>query len=334
MDININSLPKISIIIPAYNSENTIAQTINSVLDQSFNDWELIVINDGSQDTTLDIILQFNNPHIKVFSYPNSGLPKSRNRGLEHAVGEFVSFLDADDLWTPDKLDSQFQALQANPQAAVAYSWTNCIDEKSKFLRRGTYISATGNVYANLLLLNFLENGSNPLIRRDALNLVGGFDESLNAAQDWDIYLRLAANYAFVAVPSPQILYRISSNSMSTNALKLEAASLTVIERAFKKAPQSIQYSKKHSLANLYKYLLFKTLEGLPERKRTLTALRFFCKAIINDVYLLKSPTLIKVLLNIITTAMLPRKLALILFHKFPKVFNIITILGYMKLAA
>ncbi|BAY97878.1 glycosyl transferase family protein [Tolypothrix tenuis PCC 7101] len=333
MIANKKLLSKISVIIPVYNSENTIAQTINSVLQQTFTNFELIVINDGSLDSTLEIISKINDDRLKIFSFDNAGANVSRNRGLKYAVGEFVSFLDADDLWTPDKLESQFQALQANPQAAVAYSWTNCIDEKSQFLRRGTYISATGNVYANLLLLNFLENGSNPLIRRDALNIVGGFDESLNAAQDWDIYLRLAAHYAFVAVPSPQILYRISSNSMSTNVLKLEAASLTVIERAFKKAPQSIQYSKKHSLANLYKYLLFKTLEGLPERKRTLTALRFFGKAIINDMYLLKSPTLIKVLLNIISTAMLPRNLALFLFYKFPKIFNIVTILGYMKLA-
>ncbi|QIR40369.1 glycosyltransferase [Tolypothrix sp. PCC 7910] len=332
MNININSPPQISIIIPAYNSENTIAQTINSVLNQTFSDWELIVINDGSQDKTLDIILEFNHPRIKVFSYPNSGSQKSRNRGLEHAVAEFVSFLDADDLWTPDKLESQFKALQANPQAAVAYSWTNCIDEKSQFLRRGTYISAMGNVYANLLLINFLENGSNPLIRRDALNVVGGFDESLNAAQDWDIYLRLAAHYTFVAVPSPQILYRISGNSMSTNVLGLEKGSLAVIERAFKQAPQSIQYSKKYSLGNLYKYLLFKSLEGIPEKNRVITALRFFLQAIINDVYLLKAPTLIKVFLNLIVTSILPSRQALILFQKFPNLFNIVTILGYMKL--
>lgn len=114
------NLPRISVIIPAYNSENTIIHTINSVLNQTFTDLELIVINDGSQDSTLDIVKQIQDPRIKVFSYSNAGGNVSRNRGLKLAVGEFVSFLDADDLWTPNKLESQLKALEKNLSAKVA----------------------------------------------------------------------------------------------------------------------------------------------------------------------------------------------------------------------
>jgi glycosyltransferase involved in cell wall biosynthesis len=117
-------MPLISVIIPVYNGEKTIKETIEAVLNQTFSDFELIVINDGSQDSTLDIVSSIQEARIKVFSYPNAGQAISRNRGLSHACGEFIAFLDADDLWTPDKLEAQLKALQANPQAGVAYSWT------------------------------------------------------------------------------------------------------------------------------------------------------------------------------------------------------------------
>jgi glycosyltransferase involved in cell wall biosynthesis len=91
-------MPLISVVIPVYNGEKTILETIESVLNQSFTDFEIIVINDGSQDATLEIVSSIKDPRLKVFSYPNAGQAIARNRGVSHAVGEFVSFLDADDL--------------------------------------------------------------------------------------------------------------------------------------------------------------------------------------------------------------------------------------------
>src|SRR4028119_546862 len=117
-------MPIISVIIPAYNAERTIKETIQSVLNQSFQDLELLIINDGSQDSTLDVVESIQDPRIRVFCYLNAGSSASRNRGIGLAKGEYISFIDADDLWTVDKLESQFKALQENPKAAVAYSWT------------------------------------------------------------------------------------------------------------------------------------------------------------------------------------------------------------------
>ncbi|MCA1995263.1 MAG: glycosyltransferase, partial [Coleofasciculus sp. S288] len=198
-------MPIISVIIPAYNAGKTIRRTIESVLNQTFSDFELIIINDGSQDSTLEIVKGFKDSRIQVFSYSNSGLAVSRNRGFSHSVGEFIAFIDADDLWTSDKLEAQLKALQTNPKAAVAYSWTDLIDESDQFLRPGNHTTANGNVYAKLLLTCFVVSGSNPLIRRQAFVEVDGFDESLAASQDFDLYLRLAARYEYVAVPSPQV---------------------------------------------------------------------------------------------------------------------------------
>ncbi|MEH1928971.1 glycosyltransferase [Nostoc sp.] len=280
---NSKNLPIISVIIPAYNTEKTIKETIQSVLNQTFIDFELIVINDGSQDSTLEVVTQIQDPRIKIFSYSNAGGNVSRNRGLDRAGGEFVSFLDADDLWTPDKLQSQLKALQENVTAKVAYSWTDYIDTKGQFLFSGKRINENGNIYENLLLNNFLENGSNPLICKKALITLGGFDEFLSAAQDWDMWLRLASKFNFICVPSVQILYRISPNSVSCNLLRQEKSCLQVLERAYKERPSTLKNSWNISLRNLYKYLTCKALQTPFNRQKGLTAARFIWKYFLND---------------------------------------------------
>lgn len=324
-------MPLISVIIPVYNGQKTIQDTIESVLKQTFSDFELIVINDGSEDATLEIVNSIQDSRLKVFSYPNAGLSASRNRGLAQACGEYVSFIDADDLWTPDKLEAQFRALQENPQAALAYSWTNCIDESGQFSRRGSYITVTGNVYAKLLLIDFIENGSNPLIRRQAFNEVGGFDESLTAAEDRDMWLRLADRYHFVAVPSPQVLYRASVNSMSANVVRQEAASLRMIEKAFTQAPASLQHLKRHSIANIYKGLTFKALEGTSGQQQGLTAARLLWHAVRYDPALLQTQVIWKVLLKIVAMAILRPRHAQAFFNRYKKISNTTTILGYLQ---
>jgi glycosyltransferase involved in cell wall biosynthesis len=300
-------MPLISVIIPVYNGEETIKKTIESVLNQTFNDFEIIIIDDGSQDSTLAVIDNIQDSRKKVFSYPNAGVSESRNRGLKLATGEYIAFLDADDLWTPDKLEAQLKALQENPKAAVAYSWSDWIDESGQFLRSGGHITVNGNAYEKLLLRDFIESGSNPLIRRQALDEVGGFEFSVTHAEDWDMWLRLAARYEFVAVPSPQILYRVSSNSASCDIWKMEAGSLRTIEQAFAQAPESLQHLKREVLGNRYKYLTFKALEGPPERRRGLAAIRFFWQAVRNDpAWLGRTQLMLIVLFKIAITTLLP----------------------------
>lgn len=264
---------KISVIVPVYNGEKTIRETLISIIKQSFSDIEIIIIDDGSTDSTLEVVKSITDPRIKIFSYSNAGLATSRNRGITLANGQYISFIDADDIWTPCKLESQMQALKEHPSCAVAYSWTDYINTDGKFLKSGRHPTAIGDVYHKLLLGNFLENGSNPLIRINALKAVGGFDESLLAAEDWDMWLRLSAFYEFVCVEKAQILYRVSANSMSTDLKRQETASLKVIERAFAHPKaKSFQHLKKYSLAQLYQYLTFKATEGSPNKQRWIAA--------------------------------------------------------------
>ncbi|MEQ8381118.1 MAG: glycosyltransferase [Coleofasciculus sp. A1-SPW-01] len=301
-------MPKISVIIPVYNGKETIKETITSVLNQTFSDIEILVINDGSTDGTLEVVDSIQDPRLNVFSYANAGLAASRNRGFALARGDYVSFMDADDLWTPDKLEAQFKALQATPQAAVAYSWTDYIDEFGHFLYPGSHVTETGDILAKLLLNNVLENGSNALIRKQALQEVGGFDESLTAAEDWDMWLRLASRYHFVAVPSAQILYRQPVHSMSANISRQETECLKVIERHFHQAPESLQHLKRFSIANLYTYLLFKVLASPLERQKSLIAARCFWQAVRHDPTLLRrrSRLMLIVLFKIAAPLILP----------------------------
>jgi len=304
-------------VIPVYNGEKTIQETIASVFDQTFSDFELLVIDDGSLDSTIDILASNKDPRLKVFTQPHNGVAASRNYGISQAQGDFIAFLDADDLWTPDKLDAQMKALEENPQAAVAHSWTDFIDKSGQFLHPGLHIKADGDVYARLLAINFLESGSNPLIRREALIEVGGFEGSIEGFEDWDMWLRLAKNHHFVTVPIPQILYRRTASSLSSNVLKQEVVALKAIKLAFSRAPKSLQHLKTHSYAWAYKYLAFRALDGPSGRREGFIAMKFLLKAIRNYPALLTQARFMSsFFFKIAVTVILPPRQAEIFLHK------------------
>ena len=247
-------MPTISIITPAYNAERTILETVESVQKQTYSDFELIIVDDGSKDRTVELLQSIEDQRLKIFSYENGGVAIARNRGLSHATGDLIAFIDADDLWTPDKLELQLAALQKHPEAGVAYSWTYFMSDKGESITPAKPVFVEGNVYAKLLVDNFLAHGSNPLIRREAIESVGEFDSSFPHCADWDFYLRLAARWNFAVVPKHQIFYRQSSGSMTSKIDGIERQMLMMFEKNFKTAPPEYQYLKKHSLAWLYEY--------------------------------------------------------------------------------
>ena len=178
--------PAISVIIPAYNAESTIIETLESVFAQTFTDFEVIVIDDGSTDNTVAVIKELQDDRLKVFCYPNAGQGESRNRGACHATGEFFAFLDSDDLWRADKLESQYQAIinwtppvdaeavYQTRQPAVSYSWVDWVDISGKFIQRGCDYTTNGYVYPQLLLSDFIAGGSNAMIWRGAFYQLRG----------------------------------------------------------------------------------------------------------------------------------------------------------------
>ncbi|MGH9628406.1 MAG: glycosyltransferase [Bryobacteraceae bacterium] len=303
--------PLISVVIPVYNGSATIRETVESVLSQTHRNLELIVIDDGSTDDTSDVLASIADPRVHVFSLENAGIATSRNRGLARCRGQFVSFIDADDLWTPDKLQAQLEALQQAPGAGAAYSWTDYVDENGAFLHQGSHVSLSGDIYAAMLVQNFLENGSNALIRRAVFDSVGDFDESVpKGAEDWEFFIRVARHYTFVPVRKAQVLYRVATNSVSANIHRQECALVEVVNRAFASAPVKLQPLRKRSLANLYGYLMFRALDSSTDRGRSLTALRCMRKSLASDPRLLLSrPTAMTVAIaKMLMAALLPKK--------------------------
>ena len=247
--------PLISVIIPVYNGERTVLETVQSVLAQTFTHFELIIINDGSSDRTLELLEAVDDPRVRIFSYENGGLPVARNRGIEQAQGEYITFIDADDLWTPTKLSDQLMALQSNPDAGLAYSWTLTMDDKTGALHPGKFVSFDGDVYGQMLLSNFIASGSNAMLTAEAIQNIGEFDAALTSCEDWDYWLRVAARWPFVVVPKPQILYRQSSSAMSSKVDVMEHNHMVVHRRAFQNAPSHLKTLESRSLANEYQFL-------------------------------------------------------------------------------
>jgi len=304
--------PLVSVIIPAYNAEATIQATINSVQAQSYREFEILVIDDGSTDSTIQVVSEIaeQDNRIQIHSYANAGPSIARNRGIDQAKGEFLAFLDADDLWTPEKISEQLAALNLSPQAGLAYSWIDWIDENDQFLRHGSHIAAEGKVLDQLLLRNFIDNGSNALVRREVFEKIGGFDSKLPASEDWDMWLRIALIYDFVCVPKVQVYYRILKTSLSTNVQQLSRANLEVLDDFFLTHPEMKSAAGRRAYADKYRYFTFKSIEGRPCRQNGWLALSFFIMAVQLEPrwWLKRSHLIFIVLLKVILFTVVPKQ--------------------------
>jgi glycosyltransferase involved in cell wall biosynthesis len=324
-------MPLISVIIPAYNAEKTLAETLQSVLGQTIQEFEILVVDDGSGDRTPEIAQSFGDPRIQLLRGNRGGASQARNRGITAAQGEFLAFLDADDLWTADKLQSQLDALAATPGSDVVYCWTDCIDVTGQFIRPGSHTLWSGDVYEPMLLDDFIGTSSNILLRRSVLEKIGFFDETLKNAQDTDLWLRLAQQYQFAVVPKPKVLYRISQGSLSSNLLSLEKSNLRIIEKAFEIAPTNLQHIKPHTIANLYKYLAYKALDATPGRHDSHAIFSYLIQVIRTDSRMLLARVLYKGFLKLLIMTLLPAQMAQTLLSRIPQLANTSTFLGYRK---
>ncbi|RUT02707.1 glycosyl transferase [Dulcicalothrix desertica PCC 7102] len=248
-------MPEITVIIPAYNAEKTILETIKSIQEQTFSNFEIIVINDGSTDDTQLVLEKIKEPRLKIISSQNEGVSAARNKGIKAAQSEYIAFIDADDLWTNDKLELQLAAIKANPDIGVVYSWTSQMDETGKKFHSGARVFIEGNVYQDLLIVNFLENGSTPLMRKECVDEIGGFNVNLKYGEDWEFYIRLAAKYKFAVIPKQQVFYRQSPSSATSKVAVMEQNLLMTLEIIYQSVPSHLQYLKNQTLAALYHYL-------------------------------------------------------------------------------
>lgn len=222
-------MPHLSVIIPAYNAEAFIVDTVNSALNQTFQDLEVIVIDDGSKDGTLTALEPFGN-RIRVHQQANGGVAKARNTGVALAKGEWIAFLDADDLWLPDKLEKQLSI----PSVPMSYTDRLNIGERGDLPERQSDLTPMpgGDLFVPLMREgNFITNTS-VLMRRALFEQLGGFYTGLNGTEDWDLWIRVAERHHIGVVAEPLVKYRFHGGSISRNYERMSRERTQVIARA------------------------------------------------------------------------------------------------------
>lgn len=308
--------PRVSVIVPVYNGAATIAGTVRSILAQTFRDFEVLVIDDGSTDGSGAIARAVAadlgaGDRLRVLGRANGGQAIARNQGMAAARGDYFAFIDADDWWTPDKLAAQVAALDAHPAAGLAYSWTVLVNGDRQPLGGRVEAPFSGAVHGLLLVTDFISSGSNPLVRRGAIARVGGFDPALVPSEDWDLWLRIAAEFEVICVPEPHILYRQRPASSSDDVWRQERVSQIILRRELDRDRDRLWPHRRLIMANRYKYLLFKALDAPPTPHRGWTALRFLGIILWGDRGLLRQGhRVLTLVLRIALTALLPGPMA------------------------
>ena len=185
--------PLVSVIIPTYNRANSLLRAVGSVLKQTYTNFELIIIDDGSTDNTEEVIRKFEDNRIVFIKHEfNRGGSYARNTGVKASNGGCIAFLDSDDEWVPHKLEKQINLIQIrNDEYGLIYSGFYVINKQSQIIR--TFIpSERGDIFRKLLIKNSIGTLSSVLVKSKYLNQVVGFDDNLESCQDWDFYLRLS----------------------------------------------------------------------------------------------------------------------------------------------
>ena len=234
-------MPKVSVIIPAYNAMAYLPETLESVLNQTFTDFEVLIINDGSPDGIVEWASEIKDSRVKLISQENQGISGARNTGLWSSQGEYLAFLDADDIWEANKLEKQVEYLEKHLDVGLVSCWISNVDRNGNFIDIYDYYKSGNELKKDLFRSNILSCGSTPLVRRICFEKVGFFERSLKSAEDWDMWLRIAMHFSIFVIQEPLVRYRRYPNSMSTNFRLMIQELDKVMERSFQSVPEEFK---------------------------------------------------------------------------------------------
>lgn len=251
--------PTVSVIIPTYNRAHVLGRSIQSVLNQTYQDFELIVVDDGSSDNTEEVVRNFNDIRIKYIRHDkNRGLSAARNTGIKAARGQYIALNDDDDEWLPHHLEKSVSAFRkASPQIGVVYS--GYLNREGG---RETYVSAPKtarietNVHASLLRGNFVGVGT-AVMRRECFAKAGLFDECCPSAEDWEFWLRVAKYYHFKYIDEPTVIKNETPGSLLSDTGRLIKGFELILAKNYQDF-----LADKRALANLYAALGYRLCAG------------------------------------------------------------------------
>jgi len=238
---------KVSVVIPSYNCARYLAPTVDSVLAQTYRPWEIIVVDDGSTDRSMQVLKPYGRA-IKYLYQENRGEPAARNLGIRSATGEFVACLDADDLWLPDKLELQMGYFAEHPNCALVYTDTSTFDDSGvldESLRvRFNQTFASGNLFCQLFRETIFGSGS-VVFRKSCVERVGHFDEEFLIGSDYEMWLRIARHFEMGYIDKPLLMYRQHA-AMSTRQVRCLASDGTpwevaVLKKILRLYPEAVQ---------------------------------------------------------------------------------------------
>ncbi len=247
--------PLVSVIIPAYNSERYIAETLESVFAQTYRNLEVIVVDDGSTDGTRELI-QTGFPKVRYFWKPNGGAPSGRNLGIRNARGDLIAFVDSDDLWLPKKLEAQVRLFTDDP--TLVWSYTDCYDfvgQPDHIAGRSSRLARPfeGDILPALFLGNFISSPT-VVLRREVFDTAGLWDAGVAPVEDWDLWLRVAAQFSIKYLDEPLALHRRHSDSTIANIHPQEFLDihLAVLRQVLERHPDRLRSLWRPAIANVY----------------------------------------------------------------------------------
>ena len=235
----------VAVIVPMYNAAETIAETLRSICRQTYRDLDIVVVDDGSTDQGAQLVESFaeNDRRIRLVRQTNAGVATARNHGAEKTTAPYLAFIDADDLWAPEKTAEQMKLAQGGAPALI-YCWFCLIDGRDRAFRADYMpISYEGDVRRQLARENFIGNGSSMLLPREVFDRCGGFDTSLRAnnaqgCEDYMFAMAAAQQFPFRVVPRRLVGYRVTPENMSSDAGQMVKSYEMVVERFIGTLPQ------------------------------------------------------------------------------------------------
>lgn len=214
--------PLVSVITCCYNSAKFLQDTIHSVCEQKFQDFEYIFVDGGSTDGTLEIINRYvegDSEKFKLFHQTTKGLMRARNIGIQQAKGKYICFIDGDDIWSNEKLERQVSYYEQHPEYGLLF--TNCVNiDENGIVIPGTGKKDTPDLTIGGLFKHCYISNPTVMVKKDIYNEIGYFDETLPYSEDWDMWLRIAIKYPLAYIPDVLAWYRVHRNNMSTGSLK------------------------------------------------------------------------------------------------------------------
>jgi glycosyltransferase involved in cell wall biosynthesis len=300
--------PTVSVVIPAYQSEFRIGETLERLARQSYTDFEVVVVDDGSTDATSEIVRRFaaKDPRVRLVVQENGGIAAARNRGIEAAEGELIAFLDDDDRWHPRKLELQVARLEEVPEASVVSCFSALVDPEGTLLGWRLGGVTEGDVYREMLEWDMVSGGSVVLVTRRALEQVGHFDVGLPDRADWELWIRLARWTLFTCVRQPLVGYTRRTDSVSQNHERMIAYGRAVLDKARREDPGISDTEHREFLArDIFAIACFCLFDG--QRRQAWHYLRRALRA--GPGIILSRPRRVGIILMLALGSILPRDL-------------------------